>query len=70
MEGFCRASHIFSMAVMVEYDCGLYFLLYIGQYGVVEAALYRPSPGDVPIKVAIKKTKVCLCVDKCMHVCL
>ena len=34
----------------------------LGQYGVVEAALYRPSPESGPIKVAIKKTKVCLCV--------
>ena len=34
----------------------------LGQYGVVEAALYTPSPGSIPIKVAIKKTKVCMCV--------
>ena len=42
-----------------------------GQYGVVEAALYIPSPGSVPIKVAIKKTKVCfnLCVYVCVYVC-
>lgn len=37
----------------------------LGQYGVVEAALYKPTPGSAPIKVAIKKTKVnmlyCLC---------
>ena len=43
-----------------------------GQYGVVEAALYIPSPGSAPIKVAIKKTKVCfnLCVRVCMCVCM
>ena len=50
----------------------------LGQYGVVEAALYRPSPGNAPIKVAIKKTKVCLfmcthacvCVSVCMCLCV
>jgi len=29
-----------------------------GQYGEVHSALYRPSPGSAPIKVAVKKTKV------------
>ncbi|XP_065907462.1 uncharacterized protein [Dysidea avara] len=28
-----------------------------GQYGEVQSALYRPSPGSAPIKVAVKKTK-------------
>ena len=37
---------------------GLYYPL--GQYGIVEAALYRPSPDSTPIKVALKKTKVSL----------
>jgi len=44
-----------------------YYLL--GQYGVVEAALYRPSPESAPIKVAIKKTKVCSCVNMLYCIC-
>ena len=41
---------------------GLHYAL--GQYGVVVSALYKPTTNSAPIKVAIKKTKVCLCVHK------
>ena len=71
----CLCSGISEVTTMYKFYFGLecspvIVVLYypLGQYGVVEAALYRPSPGNAPVKVAIKKTKVCLFM--CAHACV
>ena len=73
----CLCSGISEVTTMYKFYFGLecspvIVVLYypLGQYGVVEAALYRPSPGNAPVKVAIKKTKVCLfmCAPACVCV--